>query len=261
MQNGDVVNKLIVRCAVIAIPVLAQATLAGAAEINVYSTIGVRGALKQLVPQFQKASGQTLAITWGTAAMLTKRIEAGEPVDVAILTRANLDVLSKEGKIAAGSDVTLAKSSIAVAVKAGMAGPDISTPEAFKQALLKAKSIAYSNPASGGASGVYFANLLERMGIAEAIKHKTKFPPPGGNAASLLPTGEAELAIQQKPELMDVAGVEVIGLLPGDLNHVTTFAAGVTAASKNPDVGNALLKFLQSPETGAVLKASGFGPR
>lgn len=220
----------------------------------------MRGALEQLVPQFQKASGHTLAITWGTAAMLTKRIEAGEPADVAILTRANIDTLSKGDKIATGSDVTLAKSSIAVAIKAGMAAPDISTPEALKQALLKAKSIAYSNPASGGASGVYFANLLERMGIAEAMKPKTKFPPPGGNAASLLPTGEAELAIQQKPELMDVAGVEVIGLLPNDLNHVTTFAAGVTAASKNADEGKALLKFLQSPEAAAVVKASGFDP-
>ena len=165
-------------------------TLACAAEINVYSTIGMRGALEQLVPLFQKQSGQTLALTWGTAAMLTKRIEAGEPADVAILTRDNVDTLSKEDKIVPGTDVTLAQSSIAIAVKVGAAKPDISTADALKQALLQAKSIAYSNPASGGASGVYFAKLLDRLGIADQMRAKTKFPPAGGNSAGLLVTAK-----------------------------------------------------------------------
>jgi molybdate transport system substrate-binding protein len=252
------VNKLIGCFAAMATLVLAQAAPVAAADINVYSTIGVRGALEQLVPEFQKQSRQTLAITWGTAAMLTKRIEAGEVTDVAILTRGNIDSLVKDGKIAAGSDVTLANSAIAVAVKEGTLKPDISTPDALKQALLKAEAIAYSNPASGGASGVYFAKLLDRMGIADAMKAKTKFPPAGGNAASLLIDGEVELAIQQKPELMDVSGVEVVGPLPGDFNHVTAFVAGVSAASKNADAAKAVLKFLQTPDAVKVFKASGF---
>jgi molybdate transport system substrate-binding protein len=252
------VNKLIGCFAAMATLVLAQAAPVAAADINVYSTIGVRGALEQLVPEFQKQSRQTLAITWGTAAMLTKRIEAGEVTDVAILTRGNIDSLVKDGKIAAGSDVTLANSAIAVAVKEGTLKPDISTPDALKQALLKAEAIAYSNPASGGASGVYFAKLLDRMGIADAMKAKTKFPPAGGNAASLLIDGEVELAIQQKPELMDVSGVEVVGPLPGDFNHVTAFVAGVSAASKNAEAAKAVLKFLQTPDAVKVFKASGF---
>ena len=218
----------------------------------------MRGALEQLVPLFQHESGQTLALTWGTAAMLTKRIEAGEPADVAILTRENIDSLSKAGKVAPGADVTLAQSSIAIAVKIGAAKPDISTADALKQALLAAKSIAYSNPTSGGASGVYFAKLLERLGIADQMQAQTKFPPPGGNSAGLLISGEAELAVQQKPELISVPGIDIAGLLPPDLNKVTAFAAGVAADSKNADAAKALIKFLQSPEAVKVLKASGF---
>jgi molybdate transport system substrate-binding protein len=248
------------RFALLAALALAQSAPAAAAELRLYSSVGMRGALEQLVPQFQEASGQTLAITWGTAAMLTKRIAAGEPVDVAVLTRGNIDSLVNAGKIAADSAVTLANSSIAVAVKMGEAKPDIATADLFKQALLNAKSVAYSNPASGGASGVYFAKLLERLGIADDVKPKSKFPPPGGNAASLLISGEAQLAIQQKPELMEVPGVDVVGPLPGELGHVTAFAAGIAADSKNADAAKAFIKFLQSPKAAAVLKAKGFDP-
>jgi len=249
-----IIGRIATAIAALVLPV----TLASAADINVYSTIGMRGALEQLVPVFQKQSGQTLALTWGTAAMLTKRIEAGEPADVAILTRNNIYTLTKEDKIALGTDATLAKSSIAVAVKTGAAKPDISTDDALKQALLKAKSIAYSNPASGGASGVYFAKLLDRLGIADQMKAKTKFPPAGGNSAGLIVDGQADLAVQQKPELMNIPGVDIAGLLPADLNKVTAFAAGVTASSKNADAAKALVKFLQSPDAVKVLKAGGF---
>jgi len=251
---------IIGRAAAIAALVVAQAGLANAANLNVYSTIAMRGALEELVPVFQKETGNTLALTWGTAATLTQRIEAGEPADVAILTRANIDALNRDGKIAPGSDITLAQSTISIAIKSGAHKPDISTAEALKETLLKAKSIAYSNPASGGASGVHFAKLLEGMGIADAMKGKTKYPPAGGNAATLVATGEAELAIQQKPEIMNVAGVDVAGPLPGDLNKVTVFGAGITGNGKNPDAAKALLKFLQSSEAAKVFKASGFDP-
>ena len=133
---------IIGRTAAIAALVVAQSTFANAANLNVYSTIAMRGALEELVPVFQKETGNTLALTWGTAATLTQRIEAREPADVAILTRANIDALIKDGKIAPGSDITLAQSTISVAIKSGAHKPDISTPEALKETLLKAKSIA-----------------------------------------------------------------------------------------------------------------------
>lgn len=253
-------TKLIGRVAVIATMVLAQASFARAADLKVFSTIGVQGAVEQLIPQFEKASGDKVDITWATAAMLVKRIEGGEAADVYILTRAGIDALAKDGKVAAGSGATLASSGIVVAVKAGAPKPDISTPEAFKQTLLNAKSIAYSDPAAGGASGVYFAKLLDRLGIAAQMAAKTKHPPPGGNSANLVVSGEAELAVQQKPEIMYVQGVDVVGDLPGDLNNVTVFAAGVATNSKNADAAKAFIKMLQSPASKAVFKAKGLDP-
>jgi molybdate transport system substrate-binding protein len=227
------------------------------AELVVFSTIGVRSAAELLFAQFDQASGHTLAVTWGTAPMLVKRIENGDTADVVVLSRAGIDALQKQDKIAAGSDVTLASSGVGIAVKAGAPKPDISTAEALKKTLLAAKSIAYSEPSAGGASGVYFAKLLERMGIAEQMKPKTKYPPPGGFSANLLMTGEAELAVQQKPELLHVAGVEIVGLLPGDLNVVTEFAAVIVTGGKNADAAAALIKTLQSPEAAAVFRSKG----
>ena len=231
------------------------------AELTVYSSIGVRSAAEQLFRIFEKENSCPLAITWGTAPMLVARIEAGETADVLILSRAGIDALRKKGKVAAGSDVTLAGSGVAIAVKVGAPKPDISTPEALKQALLKARSIAYSEPSAGGASGVYFAKLLERMGIAEQMKPKTKYPPAGGFSGELLLTGEAELAVQQKPELLHVAGTEIVGLLPGDLNLVTEFAAGIMAGSKNAETGKALIQSLRSPEGAALFRLKGLDPR
>jgi molybdate transport system substrate-binding protein len=226
------------------------------AELVVFSTIGVRSAAEQLFAQFDKASHK-LAVTWGTAPMLVKRIEDGDTADVVVLSRAGIDALQKQGKVAPGSDVALASSGVGIAVKAGAPKPDISTAEALKRTLLDAKSIAYSEPAAGGASGVYFAKLLERMGIAEEMKPKTKYPPPGGFSANLLMTGEAELAVQQKPELLHVAGAEVIGLLPGDLNVVTEFGAAIMTSCKNGEAGKALIKMLQSPGAIKIFRSKG----
>jgi molybdate transport system substrate-binding protein len=231
------------------------------AELTVYSSIGVRSAAEHLFRIFEKENSCPLAVTWGTAPMLVARIEAGETADVLILSRAGIDALRKRGKIAAGSDVTLAGSGVAIAVKVGAPKPDISTPEALKATLLRAQSIAYSEPSAGGASGVYFAKLLERMGIAEQMKPKTKYPPAGGFSGELLLTGEAELAVQQKPELLHVAGIEIVGFLPGDLNLVTEFAAGIMAGSKNAETGKALIESLRSGEAAAVFRAKGLDPR
>jgi molybdate transport system substrate-binding protein len=230
-------------------------------ELSVYSSIGVRSAAEELFRNFVRQNGSRLAVTWGTAPMLVARVESGERADVLILSRAGIDSLLKHGKILSGSDVTLAGSGVAIAVKAGSAKPDISTAEALKQTLLRAKSIAYSEPSAGGASGVYFAKLLERMGIAEEMKLKTKYPPAGGFSAELLLTGEAELAVQQKPELLHVSGVEIVGFLPGDLNLVTEFAAAIMGSSKNAAIGKALIESLRSPEAAAVFRSKGLDPR
>jgi molybdate transport system substrate-binding protein len=230
-------------------------------ELSVYSSIGVRSAAEELFRKFEQQTGRRLAVTWGTAPMLVARIEAGERTDVLILSRAGIDTLHKQGKLLSDTDVTLAGSGVAIAVKAGAPKPDISTAEALKQTLVKAKSIAYSEPSAGGASGVYFAKLLERMGIAEQMQAKTKYPPAGGFSAELLLTGEAELAVQQKPELLHVPGVEIVGFLPGDLNMVTEFVAAIMAESKNAETGKTLIESLRAPEALAVFRSKGLDPR
>ena len=239
---------------------LAHTGFASAAEIKVFSTIGVQSALEELAPQFEKASGHKLNITWATAAILVKRVQGGESADLMVLTKQGLNALTKDNKASAGPDAAFASSGIAMVVKKGAPKPDISTPESFKQTLLKAKAIAYSDPAHGGASGVYLTKLLERMGIAEQMKPKTRHPPPSGNTALLVLNGEADLAIQQEPEVISVAGVDLVGPLPAELNNITIYAAGVGAGTQQAEAANALIEFLHTPEAQAVVKAKGLKP-
>jgi molybdate transport system substrate-binding protein len=248
----------IIRVGLAAAGLLLQVAFAAAADIKVYSTVAFQGVMEQLAPQFEKASGNKLAITYGLAAQLVQRVQAGETADVLILTRAGLDALVKDRKIAPGSDVTLAGAGTALAVKAGGPKPDISSAEAFRRTLLAARSITYGDPATGGASGVYFGKLLERLGLAEQMKSKTRFPPPGKLPADVLAAGDAELGVMQTSEL--IPGTELVGTLPGDLNNVTLFGAGLGTNGKDANAGAALIKFLQSREAAAVYKAKGLDP-
>ena len=237
-----------------------SATGAQAAQVQVYSTIGVQSALEALAPAFERATGHQLQITWGTAAVLVKRLQAGEKADVLVLTEQSLDAMVKEGRAQVGSQVNFASSGMAVVVKQGSAKPDISTPEAYKQTLLQARAIAYSNPAFGGASGVFFAKTLAQMGIASAIEAKAKFPPPSGNAAVLVVSGEADLAIQQEPEVLAVSGVELLGPPPGAYNNITTYTAGLGAGTGVTEAAKSWIAFLLTPEAAAVYTQRGLKP-
>lgn len=231
-----------------------------AAEVKVFSTVGVQAALEALAPQFEKASGHQLKFTWATAAVLVKRIQAGETADVMVLTQQSLDAMVKEGKAQADSTRNFSSSGMAVVTKQGAPKVDISTPEAYKQTLLNAKAIAYSNPAFGGASGVFFAKTLSQMGIADAIQAKAKHPPASGFAAQLVVDGEADLAVQQEPEVLAVRGVEMMGAPPGAFNNITTYAAGLGAGTQVAGPAKAWIEFLQSPEAGTVYLARGLKP-
>ncbi len=229
-------------------------------DLKIFSTIAVQSALEALAPQFEAESGFRLRITWNTAPVLVKRLQAGETADVLLLNRAGIDAMIREGRIRSSSEVTLASSATAIAIKAGAARPDISTPEALKQTLLAARAISYTDPAAGGASGIYFAKLLDRLGIADEINAKTKFPPPAGLSGDFLLTGEADLAIQQKPELLQVPGIEILGMLPGDLHMVTVFVAGVEVSSPHAVPAKALIDFLSSPPATEIFRAKGLDP-
>ncbi|CAN5704512.1 substrate-binding domain-containing protein [soil metagenome] len=229
-------------------------------ELRIFSTIAVQTALEVLVPPFEAQSGYRLSITWNTAPALVKRLQGGETADVLILNRAGIDTMTREGRVLAGSEVTLASSATAIAIRAGGVRPDISTPEALKRTLLAARAISYTDPAAGGASGIHFARLLERMSIAAEVNAKTRFPPPAGLSGDLLLSGEADLAVQQKPELLQVRGIEILGPLPGDLHMVTTFVAGIEASSGHVVLAKALIDFVRMPLAIDVFRAKGLDP-
>jgi len=248
--------------AVFAVIVLALGGMPGAsaAEIKALATIALQSVMEDLAPRFEKASGHKVSIAFGLGVPLAKRVQEGEAADLLLGPRGSIDGLIKAGRLEPGSDINLARSSVGVAVRKGAPKSDISTPEALKRALIAAKSISYSNPAFGGASGVHFGKVIERLGIAEEMMAKTKFPPEGGFTARLLATGEAELAVQQIGELISVPDVELLGPLPRELQSVTTFAAAIPSAAHQPDAARALIKYLQSPEATAVMKAKGLDP-
>src|SRR5881394_1694474 len=199
--------------------------------MKVFSSIAVQPAVEALLPRFLAETGIRPEFTWNTAPALVKRLQGGETADLLILNRAGMDAMLRDGRVLAGSETTLASSPAAIAVKAGAPRPDIATPEALKRTLLAARAISYSDPAAGGASGIHFAKVLQQMGIADQINAKNRFPPPAGLCAQFLPTGEVELAIQQTPELKQVAGIEIVGPLPAPYQLVTVFVAGIEKAS------------------------------
>jgi len=238
---------------------LAASLLAGgaasAADITVLSSTGLTTTFEALKETFEAKSGDHLLITYGTTGQLKKRIDEGEAFDLCILTAPMVDELIKTGKVG-GARSDLAKSGVGVSMKKGVKKPDISTPEAFKQTLLAAKSVAYT---STGASGLYFLQLADKLGIGDAIRAKARTTP-GGPAGELVAKGEAELAIQQISELLPVAGTELIGPLPPELQTITVFSAGLSAHAANPSGAHGLVAFLTSPDAVATIRLKGMEP-
>jgi molybdate transport system substrate-binding protein len=235
---------------------------AEAAELKVLSAIGMQSVLEDLGPKFERATGHELAISFATAGAAVKRAQGGEAADVVIATRQGIDGLVKNGKAAADNVTALASAGISVAIRKGASKPDISSPDALKRTLLAAKSISYVDPASGGASGIHFAKVLDRLGIANEMKSKTVFPNPKTPAevGAVVANGEAEIGVHIIVELISIAGIDIVGPLPGDLQNTIVFAAAVMASAKDAEAAKALVNFLRTPEAVAVTKAKGMEP-
>jgi len=226
-----------------------------AAELKVLTTPALSQAWEELGPKFE-AAGHKLTIVYAPSGAIAKRVADGESADLLVSTPAGIDSLIKTGKVLVGTNTPIARSEMGVAVLKGAPKPDISTPEAFRRALLAARAVAYTDPASGGASGAHMAKVLGQLGIASEVNAKAKLGR-GTPVANFLVSGEADIAIQQMPELLHVKGAEIIGPLPGDLQNVTTFAAGIPSGSAQAETAKALIRFLQTPESGAVMKKFG----
>ena len=232
---------------------------AAAAEIKVLTAGAFKQVLLALVPDFEKQTGHKVTLQNDTVGALTKRIEGGEVFDLAVLTPAAVDDLASKGKFVAGSRANLARVGVGVVVKDGMPKPDIGSVEAFKKALLAAKSVAYIDPAAGGSSGIYVSGLLDKLGIAAEVKAKAKLIH-GGAVAEHIAQGEAELGIHQISEILPVKGITLVGPLPAEIQNYTVYAAGLGANGKESDAAKALLNALSGPAAADVLKSKGMQP-
>lgn len=234
---------------------------AGAAEVRVMISGGLTAAYKELVPQFELATGNKVITAYGpsmgtTANAIPVRLERGEPADVLIMVGYALGDLIDKGKAAADSRVDLVRSPIGIAVKSGAPKPDISSAEAIKRALLAAKTIAYSD----SASGVYISTeMFQKLGIAEEMKDKAR-KIPATPVGEIVAQGDAEIGFQQISELKPVHGIDIVGPLPAELQKITVFSAGIASVSKEPDAGKALIKFLASPAARDAIINSGMEP-
>jgi molybdate transport system substrate-binding protein len=229
--------------------------LGAAAEIKVISSVGVKTVLEELAPQFERASEHEVKISFGTAVPLKRQIDAGETFDVVILTPAL--VLAKQGKIAPGSASNVAKSGIGVAIRQGAPKPDIGSTDAFKKTVLAARMIAYSKE---GQSGAVMARLMERLGIAEEMKAKTILETRSGGVALNVVEGKADLAFNLISEILPIAGAELAGPLPAELQSYVVFAAGIGATTKETEAAKAFINFLKAPAAVPVLKTKGMEP-
>ena len=234
---------------------------ASAAEVRVMISGGLTAAYKELVPEFERLTGNKVLTAYGpsmgtTVNAIPVRLERGEPADVLIMVGYALGDLVKQGKVIAESRVDLVRSPIGIAVKSGAPKPDISSADAVKRALLATKTIAYSD----SASGVYVSTeMFEKLGIADAMKDKAR-KIPATPVGEIVARGDAEIGFQQVSELLPVQGIDIVGQLPSELQKVTVFSAGIASASKEPDAGKALIKFLASPTASAVIIKSGMEP-
>jgi molybdate transport system substrate-binding protein len=226
------------------------------ADIRVLSTHAVLDVLNEIGPKFERATGNRLSIGYNPAKAVKRQIENGAAFDVAIVTRPVFDDLATQGKILPETRADIGRSGLGVAVRKGAPKPDIATTEAFKRALLAAKSVVRSTE---GTSGIYFEKLLDHLGIAEAMRDKVKLGP-SGRVAELVARGEADMAVQQIAELLPVTGAQYAGPFPPELQLYSEFAAGVASASKHREAAKAFIATLTTPEAIALFTAAGLEP-
>ena len=225
------------------------------ASVEVLSTLALRGVLVEIAEDFRTRTGLVIAATYKSTNAALELIAQGTTADMTIVTREAIERLVRDGAIVAGSAADLAQSGVGIAVRAGAPKPDIATVAAFKRALLETKSIAFSRL---GASGIHFAQVIERLGIADEIRRKATIS--DSYVGEMAARGEVEMAVQQISELMPVAGIDIVGPLPGELQKISVFSGGVFRAAKNADGAGRLIAYLASPRLAPVLIRKGLEP-
>jgi molybdate transport system substrate-binding protein len=225
--------------------------------VKILCTNAMKTVVSALTPDFERARGSSLDSVWGSTQMLLDRIRGGEYGDVAILSDAAIDDLIRQGRLAPGSRTDLGRASIGIAVRKGARKPEIDTADAFKAALLAARSITYSRT---GISGIYFRELLDRLGLADAMGPKTVLPAPGVTVGEALAKGEADIGVQQISELMPVAGIEIVGPLPPPLQKASIFSAGLFSGAADAAGARALVQALTAATARPAYQRNGIEP-
>ena len=243
---------------ILALAVWACAVAGQAAEIKVLSAGAVKGIVTELAETFRQETGHTVVLTSGTAGQIRLKVTAGDPADVIFVTDTVLEQLVAARMLVANTRVDIARTGIGVAVRQDAPLPDISTPEAFRRAVLAAKSLVYQDPARGATSGIHFAGVLQRLGIADAVRDTTVLWP-GGYAAEALVTGQADLCVHQISEILPVKGVTMVGPLPRDLQKITTYSAALSTRAAAPEAGRDFIAFVARPSFKAKFAAAGLG--
>jgi molybdate transport system substrate-binding protein len=225
---------------------------AAAASIDVLSTLALRGVLVEIAEEFNALTGLSFTATYKSTNMALSLIAQGAIADMAILTREAIDRLMRDGIVVDGSAADLAQSGVGIAVRAGAPKPDIGTVAALRRALLEAKSIAFSRL---GASGMHFGQLIEQLGIADEVRRKAHIS--DSYVGEVTARGEAEMAVQQISELMPVAGIDIVGPLPDEMQKISVFTAGIFRAARSPGGAEKLISYLADPRLGPVLIRKG----
>lgn len=237
-----------------------QKTSAAGGELRVLIAVGMRQVMLDIAPKFERATGHKLKLSFDSGGVIVERLKRGETADVVMINRQSMERL----EVVQASVTDLARTGVGVAVRKGAPKPNVSTPEAFKRAMVDAKSIACPDPALGGSSGVHIAKVFERLGISEVVKPKLVFVSTPGQEQTmpghLVAQGKAEIALHQMQELMSVPGIEIVGPLPGDLQEIFVFSAAVLIGANDARAAQALIDFLRTPEACAIIKAKGMEP-
>jgi molybdate transport system substrate-binding protein len=245
-----------IRMAGMLIAALALGGAASAAEIRVLSTQATEQSYRELVPQFEKATGHKVTTLFTGTLDADKRLATGETYDLLIMAKDSIEQHTKSGKVVQGSRVDLARSGVGVGVKAGAPKPDISTVDALKRTLANAKSIGYSS----GPSGVYIVTMFDRLGMMDQLKPKLKQTPSGVFVGGIIANGDVEIGFQQVSELSQFEGVDYVGPLPAPVQLYTVFSSGILAGAKETEAARALVRFITSPQAGAVYRKRGMEP-
>jgi len=244
------------RSIVVAAVLLLLSSIAHAAEVRLLASGALKEAYLELLPDFEKVSGHKVTVAWSSTTDIQKRIIAGEVADLVILGNAGTEELLKQGKLVGNTRAILAKSGIYVAVRSGAAIPDISSVDALKTSVLTAKSVAYSE----GASGTYLVTMFKKIGIYDQVRPKALIAKANEPVGEKLVRGEADLGFHQLSELVPVKGIQIVGPLPPELQHITVFSGAIHSEANEPNAGKALIEFLTTPAVGQSFRKHGLEP-